>query len=252
MAVGSGVIPRKATLEAPVLPANRPSRRQPPGRTRDSIPLSENHTPIPSPDSGAGPACERRRPEPRSCGPLLRRRTRSLRCSDRPLLRYAGLPRDSGRRWRSRLANAIVRAGDSARLHPWHSSRGRPRRRTPALPAKEQRTHAGRDGGIRSRQWGRTRSSSGRRARRRAYADAACPRADRRLLFVRSGHQISAGTCSRSPSQSRRPLSLVFRVGRVRDGEIKKRLPAASPRKDSMSARRLGWSWNRKAWPASG
>ena len=93
--VGSGVIPRKATLEVPVLPANRRSRRQPPGRTRDSIPLSENHTPIPSPDSGAGPLCERRRREPRSCGSLHRRRTRSLRRSDRRLLRYAGLARDT-------------------------------------------------------------------------------------------------------------------------------------------------------------
>ena len=41
---GSGVIPRKATLEAPVLPANRRKRRQPPGRTRDSMPLSEADT----------------------------------------------------------------------------------------------------------------------------------------------------------------------------------------------------------------
>src|ERR1700733_2006686 len=44
---GSGVIPRKATLEARVLPANTCTRRQPPGRTRDSTPLSENHTPDP-------------------------------------------------------------------------------------------------------------------------------------------------------------------------------------------------------------
>ena len=105
-------------MEARVLPANRRSRRQPPGRTRDSIPLSENHTPIPSPDSGAGPLCERRRPEPRSCGPLLRRRTRSLRRSDRPLLRYAGLARDTCRRWRSPQGNAVARAGDSARPDP--------------------------------------------------------------------------------------------------------------------------------------
>jgi hypothetical protein len=90
---GSGVIPRKATLEPPVLPANRRSRRQPPGRTRDSIPLSENHAPIPPPDSGAGPACERQRPEPRSCQPLPRRRTRSLRHPNRPLLRCGSTSR---------------------------------------------------------------------------------------------------------------------------------------------------------------
>jgi hypothetical protein len=120
---GSGVIPRKATLEPPVLPANRRSRRQPPGRTRDSIPLSENHAPIPPPDSGAGPACERQRPEPRSCQPLPRRRTRSLRRSNRPLLRCAGPPRDTGRRCRSPLANAVVRAADSARLDPWPNAR---------------------------------------------------------------------------------------------------------------------------------
>jgi len=41
---GSGVSPRQATLEAPVLPANRRKRRQPPGRTRDSMPLSEADT----------------------------------------------------------------------------------------------------------------------------------------------------------------------------------------------------------------
>jgi len=41
---GSGVSPRQATLEAPVLPANRRKRRQPPGRTRDSMPLSEAGT----------------------------------------------------------------------------------------------------------------------------------------------------------------------------------------------------------------
>src|SRR5690349_11211164 len=53
---GSGVSPRQATMEAPVLPANRHRRRQPPDRTRESMPLSEKRTPIPSPDSGAGPA----------------------------------------------------------------------------------------------------------------------------------------------------------------------------------------------------
>ena len=79
--VESGVIPRKATLEAPVLPANRRKRRRPPGRTRESIPLSENHTPIPSPDRRA--RSRGRRPAPRSCRPLLRRRTRSLRRSNR-------------------------------------------------------------------------------------------------------------------------------------------------------------------------
>jgi len=130
---GSGVIPRKATLEAPVLPANRRSRRQPPGRTRESIPISENHAPIPPPDSGAGPACERRRPEPRSCWPLLRRRTRSLRRSNRLFLRCAGPPRDISRRWRSPLADAVVRADHSARLVPWQSARAGPGARVIAL-----------------------------------------------------------------------------------------------------------------------
>ena len=90
------------------------------------MPLSEDHTPIQSPDSGAGPDCERRRPEPHSCGPLLRRRTRFLRRSDRPLLRYAGPPRDTGRRcdrhWR------CSRPRDSARLHPWRTSSQKPYR----------------------------------------------------------------------------------------------------------------------------
>jgi hypothetical protein len=83
---GSGVSPRQATFEAPALPANRRSRRPPPGRTRDSTPLSENYTPIPSPV----PAPARlREATPRTS--LVRaaagRRTGSLQRSDRPLLR---------------------------------------------------------------------------------------------------------------------------------------------------------------------
>jgi len=34
---GSGLIPRKATLEPPMLPANRGSPRQPPGRMRAAM-----------------------------------------------------------------------------------------------------------------------------------------------------------------------------------------------------------------------
>ncbi len=106
--------PAEGDVGSAVLPANRRSRRQPPGRTRDSIPLSENHTPIQSPDSGTGPDCERRRPEPHSCGLLLRRRTCFLRRPDRPLPRYAGPPRDTGRRcdchWRCSRPGGRLRA----------------------------------------------------------------------------------------------------------------------------------------------
>jgi len=72
---GSGVSPRQATLEAPVLPANRRSRRQPPGRRRTRYRSRRTAPRPPSPDSDAGAACERRRPEPRSCRQLVRRRT---------------------------------------------------------------------------------------------------------------------------------------------------------------------------------
>jgi hypothetical protein len=41
---GSGLLPRKATLEAQVLPANRRQRRLPRSRTRVSTPISENNT----------------------------------------------------------------------------------------------------------------------------------------------------------------------------------------------------------------
>ena len=52
---GSGVIPRKATLEAPALPANRRSRRQPLAgrgtqyRSRRTTPRSHHRTPAPGP-----------------------------------------------------------------------------------------------------------------------------------------------------------------------------------------------------------
>ncbi len=112
--------PAEGDVGSAVLPANRRSRRQPPGRTRDSIPLSENHTPIQSPDSGTGPDCERRRPEPHSCGLLLRRRTCFLRRPDRPLPRYAGPPRDTGRRcdchWRCSRPGGRLRATASVAL----------------------------------------------------------------------------------------------------------------------------------------
>src|ERR1700733_11588258 len=42
--VGSGLLPRKATLGAPILLANRGSGRLPRSRTRVSTPLSENNT----------------------------------------------------------------------------------------------------------------------------------------------------------------------------------------------------------------
>ena len=41
---GSGLLPRKATLESPILPANRHQRRLPRSRTRPSTPLSEKPT----------------------------------------------------------------------------------------------------------------------------------------------------------------------------------------------------------------
>ena len=48
MAVGgSGLLPRKATLEAPILPANRGRYRLPRSRTRVSTPLSERNTTVP-------------------------------------------------------------------------------------------------------------------------------------------------------------------------------------------------------------
>jgi hypothetical protein len=55
---GSGLIPRKATFEAPVLLANRRSRRQPTARTRDSMSLSEKD--IPGPVRGPRPTATRR------------------------------------------------------------------------------------------------------------------------------------------------------------------------------------------------
>ena len=117
--VGSGVIPRKATLEAPVLPANRRSSRQPPGRTRASMPLTENHTSIRPPNSGPGPLFESRRPGPRSCGRyfVLERAPCGAGPTAPQTPRSASRP---GRHWRSPHANAVVREGDSARLHPWH------------------------------------------------------------------------------------------------------------------------------------
>ena len=45
---GSGLLPRKATLEAPTLPANRTSIRLPRSRTRASTPLSEAKTAVAS------------------------------------------------------------------------------------------------------------------------------------------------------------------------------------------------------------
>ena len=51
--VKSGVIPRKATLEARALPARRRRRRFPTGPTRVSIPLSEGHR-CPIHRAGAG------------------------------------------------------------------------------------------------------------------------------------------------------------------------------------------------------
>jgi hypothetical protein len=45
---GSGLIPRKATLELPRLPANRGKRRFPRSRTRLATPLSENASQLPN------------------------------------------------------------------------------------------------------------------------------------------------------------------------------------------------------------
>ena len=44
---GSGLIPRKATLELPMLPANRATRRLPRSRTRVATPLSERASLLP-------------------------------------------------------------------------------------------------------------------------------------------------------------------------------------------------------------
>jgi hypothetical protein len=44
---GSGLIPRKATLELPRLPANRATRRLPRSRTRAAIPRSERASLLP-------------------------------------------------------------------------------------------------------------------------------------------------------------------------------------------------------------
>ena len=44
---GSGLIPRKATLEPPMLPAHRPTRRSQRSRTRVATPISERATLLP-------------------------------------------------------------------------------------------------------------------------------------------------------------------------------------------------------------
>jgi hypothetical protein len=124
---GSGVIPRKATLEAPVLPANRRSRRQPTDRTRDSIPLSENNAP--------GPVSRRRTQRAYSREPIPRTvflqpatslpKTRSLRrparrSSSQTQIRLA-TPAGSGGRFSPLESSGPV---DCARLHPWRPAAG--------------------------------------------------------------------------------------------------------------------------------
>jgi hypothetical protein len=91
------------------------------------MPLSENHTPIQSPDS-------RRRARLRAATPRTAfgagRRTRFLRRSDRPLPRYAGPPRDTARALRSQLAmqssrRATPRDRIRGRLSEYRGSSGR-------------------------------------------------------------------------------------------------------------------------------
>ena len=97
--------PRKATLEVPLLPANRRRRRQATGRTKDSMPLSESSTPllparVPTRAAcllvradtrtvfvqRAAPSSGRRSPVPfRLAAPSRRHRAASRRRSGRPM-----------------------------------------------------------------------------------------------------------------------------------------------------------------------
>jgi hypothetical protein len=56
---GSGLIPRKATLELPRLPANRGKRRFPRSRTRVATPLSENASQLPSGEEPRVDTCQK-------------------------------------------------------------------------------------------------------------------------------------------------------------------------------------------------
>ena len=119
--VGSGVIPRKATLEVPVLPriaaavANPLAGRGTQYRSRRTTPRSHHRIPAPGPFA-RGDAANRARAgryiavERAPCG------ARTEGSSD--MQAWLATP---GRRWRSPQANAVARAGDSARLHPWRT-----------------------------------------------------------------------------------------------------------------------------------
>jgi hypothetical protein len=134
---GSGVSPRQATFEAPALPANRRSRRQPPGRTRDSTPLSENYTPIPSPV----PARLRKATPRTSLVRAAAWSSNALPTALGPTAPQIRAPAShTGRRWRSPVANAVVRTGDSARVHPWRTSSPTPSKSSSA--AYDVKPHA--------------------------------------------------------------------------------------------------------------
>jgi hypothetical protein len=103
------------------------------------MPLSENHSPIPSPDPGAWPTCERRCPEPRPRVPVLRRRTRSCSTSTDPSsdtqVRHATPAGAGARHWRMQSSPrasprdwicgiAVTPSREAARSHSCGRRRG--------------------------------------------------------------------------------------------------------------------------------
>jgi hypothetical protein len=119
---GSGLLPRKATLEAPTLPASRRQRRLPRSRTRPSAPLSENTTVHVRVSASHGHTClllPRRspRPGPRDCPTLLQRISAREHADWRGTPAAATLARRSSRArrpWRSRRLRSWIAQSHSA------------------------------------------------------------------------------------------------------------------------------------------
>ena len=130
---GSGLLPRKATLESSILPANRRQRRLPRSRTRPSTPLSENTTVHVQSPPANGNACVLVRGGLPDRVPDAARRSSSAppqihadpRATPAAVTSLRSSPR-SRRPWRSR------------RSHWWHSKSAYAGGRAVAPPPKQR------------------------------------------------------------------------------------------------------------------